>query len=85
MRFLIRSLFKLLKNDMATALSRQLPRRLMLGSRWYARQKRRHASLPNCEPDRNESGLVWACVYSWSLEGTYQMGCFLDLGGSRSR
>ncbi len=38
--FFIRSFFKLLKNDSATALSQQLPRRLMLGSRLWSRQKR---------------------------------------------
>ena len=37
---------KLLKNDSATALSLQLPFRLILGSRWFERQNRRHASLP---------------------------------------
>jgi len=35
---------KLLKNDSATALSQQLPFRLILGSRWFERQN--HASLP---------------------------------------
>lgn len=40
-------LFKLLKNDSATALSQQLPFRLMLGSSRLDRQKRRHASLPS--------------------------------------
>ena len=34
MRFLIRSFFKLLKNDSATALSQQLPRWLRGGSGW---------------------------------------------------
>lgn len=33
MRFLIRSFFKLLKKDFATALSHQFPRRLILSSR----------------------------------------------------
>lgn len=41
----MRSFFRLLKNDSATALSQQLPRRLMLGSNWLALQNRRHASL----------------------------------------
>lgn len=39
-------LFKLLKNDSATALYQQLPRRLILGSRLWAWQKRRKSSLP---------------------------------------
>jgi len=46
MRFLIRSFFSELKNDSATALSQQLPRRLMLGARLLARQKRCQSSLP---------------------------------------
>src|SRR6185437_12654756 len=44
-RFLMRSFFKLLKNDSATALSQQLPRRLILGSSRLVRQKRRQSSL----------------------------------------
>jgi len=44
------SFFILLKNDSATALSQQLPRRLMLGCRQCARQKRCQSSLPYCEP-----------------------------------
>ena len=32
------------------ALSQQLAFRLMLGSRWFERQKRRHPSLPRCVP-----------------------------------
>ncbi|AKM38354.1 integrase catalytic subunit (plasmid) [Escherichia coli PCN061] len=35
-----------LKNDSATALSQQLPRRLMLGTRLLARQNRCQSSLP---------------------------------------
>jgi len=50
MRSLIRSFLKLLKKDAATALSQQLPFRLMLGSRRLERQKRRHASLPKWVP-----------------------------------
>lgn len=46
----MRSFFKLLKNDTATALSQQVPLRLMLGSRWLDRQNRRQASLPYCVP-----------------------------------
>ena len=45
--FLIRSFFELLKKDSTTALSQQLPFRLILGSRRFERQNRRHASLPN--------------------------------------
>jgi hypothetical protein len=42
-----------LKNDSATALSQQLPRRLMLGARLLARQKRCQSSLPYwLPPDR---------------------------------
>jgi hypothetical protein len=44
--FLIRSFFRLLKKDSATALSQQFPRLLMLGSRPFVRQKRRQSSLP---------------------------------------
>jgi hypothetical protein len=44
-QFLDPLLFKLLKNDSATALSQQLPFRLMLGSRRFDRQNRRQASL----------------------------------------
>ena len=43
---LMRSFFSELKNDSATALSQQLPRRLMLGTRLLARQKRCQSSLP---------------------------------------
>ncbi len=50
MRLRTRSFFKLLKKDSATALSQQLPRRLMLGSSWFARQKRTQSSLPYWEP-----------------------------------
>jgi hypothetical protein len=39
-------LFRLLKNDSATALSQQFLRRLMLGCRLLARQKRCQSSLP---------------------------------------
>ena len=42
--------FRLLKKDSATALSQQLPFRLMLGSRRFERQNRRQASLPYCVP-----------------------------------
>jgi hypothetical protein len=38
--------FKELKNDSATALSQQLPRRLMLGSSLFASQNRFQSSLP---------------------------------------
>lgn len=38
--------FSELKNDSATALSLQLPRRLMLGARLFALQKRYQSSLP---------------------------------------
>ncbi len=48
--FLIRSFFGLLKKDSATALSQQLALRLMLGSRWFDRKKRRQASLSNWVP-----------------------------------
>lgn len=47
---MIRSFPKLLKKDSATALSHQLARLLVLGSRWRSLQKRHHASLPFCEP-----------------------------------
>ena len=50
MSFLTRSFFKLLNKDSATALCQQFPFRLMLGSRRFVRQKRRHASLPYCVP-----------------------------------
>src|SRR2546428_2748038 len=50
MRWRTRSFFRLLKKDSATALSQQLPRRLMLGSRLLERQKRRQSSLPYCVP-----------------------------------
>jgi hypothetical protein len=43
--FLMRSFFSELKNDSATALSQQLPRRLMLGTRLLARQKGDAANL----------------------------------------
>jgi hypothetical protein len=45
-RFLMRSFLSELKNDSATALSQQLPRRLMLGTRLLARQNRCQSSLP---------------------------------------
>lgn len=48
--FLMRSVFRLPKKNSATALSQQFPRRLMLGSRRFARQKRCHVSLPFCVP-----------------------------------
>ncbi len=41
----MRSFFSELKNDSATALSQQLPRRLMLGTRLLARQKGDAANL----------------------------------------
>ncbi len=44
------SYLKLLKNDSATALSQQLPFLVILGSRRFERQNRRHASLPNWVP-----------------------------------
>jgi len=50
MCFLIYCFFKLLKKDSATALSKQLPFRLMLGSSRLDVQKRFHASLPYCVP-----------------------------------
>lgn len=45
-RLRMRSFFRLLKVDSATALSQQLPRRLMLGCRLCSRQKRLKSSLP---------------------------------------
>lgn len=44
--FLMRSFFSELKNDSATALSWQLPRRLMLGARLLARQQLCQSLLP---------------------------------------
>lgn len=45
MRFVILSFFRLLKNDSTTPLSQQLPRRLILGSRTWSRQKRNLSAL----------------------------------------
>lgn len=45
-RFLMRSFLSELKNDSATALSQQLPRRIILGARLLTRQNRRQSSLP---------------------------------------
>ena len=45
--FLTRSFFSELKNDSATALFQQLPRRLMLGGRLLPRQNRCQLSLPH--------------------------------------
>ncbi|ESN04440.1 hypothetical protein L378_01709 [Klebsiella pneumoniae MGH 32] len=45
-RFLMRFFFSELKNDSATALSQQLPRRLILGARLLARQNLCLSSLP---------------------------------------
>jgi hypothetical protein len=39
--------FKALKNDSATALSQQLPRRFILGSSWFASQNRFQSPLSN--------------------------------------
>jgi len=50
MRRLIRSFFRLLKKDSATALSQQFPRRLILGSRWLSLHQRLNSSLPNWLP-----------------------------------
>lgn len=44
---MIRSFFRLLKKDSATALSQQFPRRLILGSRWLSLHQRLNSSLPN--------------------------------------
>jgi hypothetical protein len=38
------------EEDSATSSSQHLPLRLMLSSSWFARQKRRHESLPYCTP-----------------------------------
>jgi hypothetical protein len=43
--FLDSFFLQLLKKDSATALSQQFPRRLMLGSSRFVRQKRRQSSL----------------------------------------
>ena len=48
--FLMRSFFRLPKKDSTTALSQQLPVRLIPGSRRFERQQRRHASLPHWAP-----------------------------------
>lgn len=43
-------LLRAAKGDSATALSQQLPFRLMLGLRWFDLQNRFHASQPYCVP-----------------------------------
>lgn len=47
---LILSFLNELKNDSATALSQQLPRRLMLGFRPWSRMNLRQSSLSYCDP-----------------------------------
>jgi hypothetical protein len=56
--FLVRSFFKLQKNDSAAALTQQFAFRLMLGSRRWDRQNRRHASLPNGTPMGRNTRLI---------------------------
>jgi hypothetical protein len=46
---LLDAFFRLLKNDSTTALSRQLPRRLILACRSLAFRDRCQSSLPYCE------------------------------------
>ena len=71
MRLQIRSCFRLLVKDLATALSEQFPLRLMLGSRLFASQKRFQTSLSlslsqQSEPLglRADSGRLVAETYS---------------------
>jgi hypothetical protein len=44
------SFLRLPRNASATALSQQVPLRLMLGARPFYRKERRQASDPNCVP-----------------------------------
>src|SRR4029453_9406027 len=93
MCFLIRSFFRLLKKDSATALSQQLPLRLILGSRRFVRQNRRHASLPNwvvdtefCDqtiaPTTARPGGLANGSPTAAASGTTQAACAADLQGA---
>jgi hypothetical protein len=50
---LIRSFFKLLKKDSATALSQQFPRRLMLGTSWLSLHQLRIPAIVTADSGRS--------------------------------
>lgn len=69
--------FSELKNDSATALSQQLPRRLILGARLLARQNRCQSSLPYWLP--------WSECTMTSLSGLRRQTAIISASSASSR